>query len=809
MDIRLAPLFLSLYIGAWVLTAYGNANITGKTFAIVTGIAIILLVAICNKPKATYRTIFQNIATQLALIATAISILGGVIAWRQHTAAPLKAAISNSQVITVTGTVVSDPLPAKFGNGYTWEMQVTNSGRLRVTGPKVSYHERIEVTGKLTPNSTPKPGEKLLGRLTATTLKTLKRPTPFWRLSNTLRTSLVEVCAPLSPQAAGLVPGMAIGDTSKLPDDLDAAFRTAGLTHLTAVSGGHFAVILTAIAAISSAARPPKWVRLGTVVLASVGFVMLVRPGAAVVRAAAMCSVAVLGTSLGRKSASVPALCAGGSVLLLLDPWLARSYGFALSCAASAALMALSMPLARKITPWFGERFAFLVSVPVVAAAASAPILVLFTSWVSPYAVLANLLVSSAVAPTTLLALGATTLAPISPQLAGFLAKFAALGTGYLAAVANWVSGLPFARLPWLSGIPGALILLALFIGVGLLIGRWQPRGWPDNWRQFVSDQKKQIPRMAKAFWRRLKMGIPNRRDYQLLLGACLTVFSLLFVLSLAETRFILGRNDEIPKDWLVAFCDVGQGDAMVIHSGTNSGIVVDVGPDDTAMAKCLKDLNISKIELLVLSHYHADHIGGIRAALAGQKVQAAFVHDLCDEGTGVLEQLRRAGISAITPAPGQRGQIGKVAWQRLGEDFPTYNNCGTSTGIEDPEENNESLVMQFSIGELDIVALGDLEVPGQENLVKWLRITEPNYQNIEIVKVAHHGSAKQSPQLARLLAPKVAVYSSGAKNTFGHPTKKALELYEQLGAQTIRTDQCGTAVFATRNQNLYLTCLK
>jgi competence protein ComEC len=517
-------------------------------------------------------------------------------------------------------------------------------------------------------------------------------------------------------------------------------------------------------------------------------------------------------------------------VLLILDPWLARSYGFALSCAASAGLMTLSSPLARKIAPWLGEKAAPFVAVPTVAAASCAPTILLFTTGLPATTVLANLAVTPAVAPTTLLSLGATLAAPILPPLATVLAKTAAVGTGYLAWVATKCAGLKWAIIPWPGGARGVLLLVMLEVGAGVALWRWQPVGWPNHWRQRVSDTKKELPKAAKAVRRRLQLSAPNRCDILVLGGSAVVLGSLLFGVALAGTKTVLRRGDSaIAQDWLVAFCDVTQGDGMVIRSGPSAALVVDVGPDPALIGKCLSDLNITEIELLVLSHFHADHVGGLQGALAGHPPKTVLVPNQCDQGTGALAALEYAGATILTPKSGQSGTVGRVKWQRLGDDSSTCN-IAAAGSFEDSRANDESLVLAFSIHDFDIVALGDLELAGQERLATWLHqntaLTRPGIgaqgiaaqgggtrgigtRSIEIVKVAHHGSAKQAPQLARLLSPKVAVFSVGAANTFGHPTQRALDIYEQVGATNVRTDQCGTAVFAATNGKLTLNCLK
>ncbi|WP_211240027.1 ComEC/Rec2 family competence protein, partial [Promicromonospora kroppenstedtii] len=130
----------------------------------------------------------------------------------------------------------------------------------------------------------------------------IRAPPSALRVLDTHRAALLAVTDPLSPQARGLVPGAAIGDTTRLPDDTAEEMRIAGLSHITAVSGGHFAVVVAVLTLLCSAARLPRPGRVLVIALASVAFVLLVRPEPAVLRAAVMAAFALAGTALGRPS---------------------------------------------------------------------------------------------------------------------------------------------------------------------------------------------------------------------------------------------------------------------------------------------------------------------------------------------------------------------------------------------------------------------------------------------------------------------------------------------------------------------------
>ncbi|MEK8228567.1 ComEC/Rec2 family competence protein [Oerskovia sp. M15] len=217
---------------------------------------------------------------------------------------------------------------------------------------EVAYGSELRASGTLLPAE---PGDEAAATLVATGPPVVTdEPSSALRVVNALRADLLTASDALPADARALLPGVAVGDTSRIDDELDAALKTTGLTHVTAVSGGHFAIIVATVTALCALARlragAHRRDRHG-----DGGFVLLVHPDPSVLRAAAMGVFGLVGIGLGRPSRAVPALASIVVVLLVLDPWLARSYGFVLSSVATAALVLGTQPVARRLAPWIGK----------------------------------------------------------------------------------------------------------------------------------------------------------------------------------------------------------------------------------------------------------------------------------------------------------------------------------------------------------------------------------------------------------------------------------------------------------------------
>ncbi|WNB84613.1 ComEC/Rec2 family competence protein [Cellulomonas sp. ATA003] len=237
--------------------------------------------------------------------------------------------------------------------------------------------------------------------------------------------------------------------------------RVAGLTHVTAVSGAHFAIIGAVVLGLTALAGLPRALRAAVVAVAMLGFVLLVHPQPSVLRAAVMGGVGVCALVLGRPARAVPGLATCVVVLLVVDPWLATSIGFALSVVATAGIVLGSGPLAMAMSPPLPERAARLVAVPLAAQWACGPVVVVLSTGLPTYAVPANLAAAPALVPATVLGVLAALLAPWWADAGVACAWGAGLAAWWVAGVARLFAGLPAAQLPWPAG-PAGPVLLAL-----------------------------------------------------------------------------------------------------------------------------------------------------------------------------------------------------------------------------------------------------------------------------------------------------------------------------------------------------------
>ncbi|MFF4830409.1 ComEC/Rec2 family competence protein [Streptomyces sp. NPDC001315] len=633
--------------------------------------------------------------------------------------------------------------------GSPW-LGLLPSTRLRVTGrlaPAMAGGDRIAAVLRVRDRAAP---------------EVVGGPSRAQRFAGRLRAGLREATDGLPDDARALLPGLVVGDTSRITPELDEAFKETDLAHTLAVSGSNLTILLALLLGPPGLAqhveRRGLAPRLGiplrmTALLGgalALAFVVVCRPDPSVLRAAACGAVALLALATGRRRSLIPALATAVLLLVLYDPWLARSYGFLLSVLATGALLTLaprwSVALRRRGVP---PRLAEALAAAGAAQVLCAPVVAVLSARVSLVAVPCNLLAEFAVAPATVLGFAALATAPVAMPVAKVLAWCASWPVGWIAGVARFGAALPGGGVDWPGSWTGAL-LLALVTAMVVWVGR----------------------RLLRSPW---------------LSGVCAVLLLLVVVRPPPLTRVITGWP---PPGWRFAMCDVGQGDATVLAAGAGAGVVVDAGPDATLVDRCLRELGITRIPLVVLTHFHADHVAGLPGVLRGRSVGAIETtgfEEPADQAEFVRKEAAARGVPLTEAAAGEQRRIGDLSWEVL---WPAPRPAPDPDG-----PNDASVTLLVRSAGLRLLLLGDLEPPAQQALMR--SSAAGSLDRVDVLKVAHHGSAYQDPDLIRAVSPRLALISVGADNMYGHPAPSTVAALRAGGAMVLRTDVDGALAVA------------
>ncbi|MCF6379639.1 ComEC/Rec2 family competence protein [Nocardioides KLBMP 9356] len=738
---------LALGAGAW----------SGALVAIVlpgrVALAVVLLVAAVGVALVAHRLVGPGWLGPLA----ALVAVGGVAALQQTLVAtsPLAVLAEDGAVVDLRLEVTSD---VRTVAGQYGDLQVAEADVSRVAGrgtawtldapvvlmagadwPSVPLGTTIETTARLVP------GDDEVAALVRPTgePRVVAEPDVWWDAAAAVRRSVRAAVAHRDADARELVPALVVGDDGGLDPVLADDFRTTGLTHLLAVSGTNLTLVVGAMLVLGRwAGVRGRWLH----VLAAagiVGFVVTARAEPSVVRAAAMGTVALLGMTGNGRSRGARGLGVAVLGLLLLWPRLAVSAGFALSVLATAGILLLAPVWRDALLRWTPRWVAEAVSIPLAAQVACTPVVAALSGQVSLVAVVANLLAAPAVAPATVLGLGGGLLGLLWTPLGVVVAAPAAWSAQWIIAVARWGADVPTAAVDWGTGpVPLTLLTLACLAAVPL------------------------APRLL-------------RRP-----GSALACTGLLVVVVLVRPP----TPGWPPEGWILVACDVGQGDGLVLRAGPHAAVVVDAGPDPAAMDACLDRLEVTSVPLLVLTHFHADHVDGMAGVLEGRDVGEV-------EATGLLEPaegVREVGLAlGRAPAPASYGVTRVVGDVTLQVVWPRP---GSRVDPGESAPNDASVVLVAEVAGVRILLTGDVEPSAQAALARDLAGL-----HVDVLKVPHHGSRHQDVDWLTSLGARIAVVSVGADNDYGHPAPDLLAALSASGVRTWRTDTSGDVVLVAR----------
>lgn len=565
-----------------------------------------------------------------------------------------------------------------------------------------------------------------------------------------VRAALHESVASLADEPRAVVPALVVGDTSRMPADLTDRFRVTGLAHLAAVSGSNLTLLLASLLWLAGRLGVRGWWLRGLAVAGVAGFVVLCHGEPSVVRAAAMGSVGLAALGFGGRQRGLRQLSWAVIGLLLIDPWLASSVGFALSVAASSGIICWARAWTDALAGWLPRGLAEAVAVPLTAQLATQPIIVAISGQLSLVGVLANLVAGPLVGPTTILGFACAATGPLVTPVAVALGWLAGWGAQALCWIANLGAMLPAAAIPWPATPVGVAVLIGVSAACFLLGGR-----------------------LLQTRWLALAVAVG-------------------LVVALLRPVAAPGWP---PAGWEVAQCDIGQGSATVVAVVPGEAIVIDTGPDPSALDRCLAVLGVRRVPLLVLTHFHADHVGGV-AALAGREVDAVLAPSGHAGGDRTVALVPQA--APIAAAAGMVLAVGQVQVTVVSV-LPVVT-LATATGEESSGENDGSVVTRIDTGRLVVLATGDIEHAGQSAV-----LASGHPLAADVLIVPHHGSPRQTQELFDAAGAPVALIGVG-ENTYGHPSQTALTMLARSGTAAFRTDTQGALAVVRTESGLEVT---
>ncbi len=620
------------------------------------------------------------------------------------------------------------------------------------------------------------------------------------------RQARIHLSIGLEPTYAALLTGVVLGDTTDIPAaDLDA-FRRSGTSHILSVSGLHVAGLAALVLALCGVARMPRSLALAVTLGVVVVFTGLAGAGAAVVRSTVMLALVLFARASGRRTDPIQVLAVAAAVVLAPNPLVLMSPGFQLSFAAVAGLLFLSSRIEAPLRAVLPASVASGVAVSLAATAATAPVSLLTFGQISVVGVVANLVIVPVITPVMGLGLAGIALGFASHTVAGLLDRLAGVLLAYTVTAAHF-----FARAPVVSRENLGLVAAALLGAIGVLRASSRLTESAVSRRTVRSGGKgfdlQQPPRAVSRRRVRRRPSLGRRFVLvALVVGAALGVGAYAGLSNARDAAVAWAGDARWPQQTEVRMLDVGEGSATLVRDPDRHAILIDAGPESGDLAKHLRSLGVRRLDLVLVSHPHADHFGGLSEIVGAVEV-GTLLDDVVAEGTATGARskdvpaeardyltLRRALIEdgaayALVSKPATV-TLGEVCLRLYPPRQPFY---PVTTPWEGERLNAASVVAVVSVQGIAILIPGDAEAA---------TLARYDLPPVDALFVPHHGSAEAvSPTLLRRLQPEVACISVGRGNSFGHPDPDTITVIKEAAIPVIRTDISGSVAITPADQ--------
>ena len=582
------------------------------------------------------------------------------------------------------------------------------------------------------------------------------------------------------PEAA-LGAGILLGVRSSIAPEINEAFATAGLTHVVAISGWNIAIVAALVAAMARPLerRPGGRWSSATVAAATVaGYVLLTGASPSVVRAALMAGCMLVARLGGSRAHAASALELAALLMLLAAPSVLWDVGFQLSLLATAGLIWFGASVERRLPGWPGW-IREPVALTLAAQLTTLPVILVNFERLSLVAPIANVLVVpfvpvamlfSAVASAAGSLLGAVPVPVIGDAATWFAGGAAWLVLRVIVALGSAVASLPHAAVD--ASVPAPVAVAWLPI---LGLATWALR----------SDQAPEAAEPEPASGA-IATTVPRVVQPLPIVAVLVVVLGIVTLASRPDGRLHL------------TVLDIGQGDAILVETPAGATMLVDGGPDPELTLRRL-GANLPffarRIDVMVLSHPHQDHVAGLVEVLDRFEVGALLHAGIAFENPAhhrlLADAISEPLLHAALARAGQAFALDPTTTVEIL--YPAE--ADAAAPLPEGDINNGSVVMLLRHGGFTALLTGDAEAPVEAALVGRGRLPL-----VDVLKAGHHGSASSTtPGLLDAIRPTAAVISSGVDNEYGHPAPETLAtLAARPEIAVFRTDLDGDVEVVT-----------
>lgn len=760
-----------------------------------------------------YIKIYLNSKVIILIIISSI-ISNTIVIFQNSNYEKIHNQLSKQEKVNLTGIIISEKQEKQYYNKYQIKTKYNNQNlKFYITTNKdieLKYGDKIEISGTYSKPETQRNYKgfdyskylkqlKIYGTIRCENVELIKhkQANKILEITNYISNKIEENTKQiLDKETSSILLGLVLGNKQELDEETQENYRNASMSHILAVSGMHVAYVILGINLIFKNIIGKRNTNiLNIIVLIFYMFITNFSPS--ITRAGIMGIIAISSKLIYRKNDIYTSMSISLLLILLNNPFSIQNLGLELSYGGVIGIIILNKSILKflknlkiknktykyKIRPLiqkYTDKIKEIISVSISVQIAIIPIILYNLNTVNPYFLITNLILSFAIGPVIILGFLFIIIACINCSIAKIFEPILQAGITIINFISN-IGKLPFSKIYIATPNLNSIITYYLFVAVLFIIYNIYSVKNPNKTQIRV----KNLIALAK---------IKLRKNKQKIKPIIAIIILLILTINL------------IPKNLKIHFIDVGQGDSTLIVTPQNKTILIDGGGSSSefdvgknTLVPYILDRGFTQIDIIIISHFDQDHVGGIMTVLQELKVKKVYISKQVEKSENYekfLDIVSNKKIKVYEVVSGNKIHIEKNLYIDIL--WPTNNQITTNI------LNNNAIVCNLHYKNFSMLFTGDIEKIAETEILEKYSKT-PQFLKANILKVGHHGSKSSSiSEFLNTVKPQIAVIGVGKNNKFGHPNSEVLQRLENINSKIFRTDLNGEITIEVNKRSKY-----
>lgn len=723
--------------------------------------------------------------------------------------------LSNQENLNLTGIITSEKQEKQYYNKYKIQVKYNNRNlRFYITTKKdieLKYGDKITFSGTYTNPELQRNYKgfdyseylkqlKIYGTIKCSKIKIIdkKQANKIFQLSNELSTKIIlNIKNILDDETSSILLGLILGYKTDIDEEIQENFRNASMSHILAVSGMHVTYVILGINLIFKNLIGKKNTNILSILIL-IFYMFITNFSPSITRAGMMGIIMIFSKLIYRKNDIYTSISISLLLILIYNPFLIQNLGLQLSYGGVIGIILFNKGILKflknikvknkvykyRIRPKiqrYLDKIKEIISVSISVQILILPIILYNLNTFNPYFLISNFVLSFVIGPIVILCFLSIIIILINTSIAEILSPIIQIGINILIFISN-AGKIPFSKLYVATPSLFSILIYYLFLIVLFFIYNIYSSKKPNKTQIRI----KNLIALMKIKLRQ------NRQKVKCMLSI---IIFLSFVINL------------IPQNLKIHFIDVGQGDSSLIITPQNKTILIDGGGSSNSdfdvgksiLIPYILDRGFTKIDIVIISHFDQDHVGGILTILQEIKVGKVYISKQIEKSENYknfLEIVNTKNIKVYEVMAGNRIRIEKNLY--LDILWPKANQITTNA------LNNNAIVCNLHYRNFSMLFTGDIEEIAEKEILE-LYSQNKNLLKANILKVGHHGSKTSSTsEFINVVRPKIAVIGVGKNNKFGHPNEEVLQRLSDLNCKIFRTDLNGEISIEVNKSSKY-----